>query len=186
MVRTRVGYAGGTSINPTYYNLDGHTETVQIDYDPTQISYNELLGVFWDSHDATLPPYSRQYKSIIFYHDEAQRSLAVQSKQREEAKLGRKITTEIISFSEFYLAEAYHQKFYLQQIPALMADFRAMYPDTNEFVNSTAAARVNGYVDGYGTPETLQRELESYGLSPAGNKKLLEIAPAGAEICPLP
>jgi peptide-methionine (S)-S-oxide reductase len=181
-----VGYAGGTSSHPTYYNLDGHTETIQIDYDPTRISYNELLDVFWDSHDATMPPYSQQYKSIIFYHDEAQRRLAIQSKQQEEAKSGRKITTEIAPFSEFYLAEAYHQKYYLQQIPELMADFKAMYPDTDKFINSTAAARVNGYVDGYGTPETFQKELASYGLSPAGNKKLLEIASAGAGICPLP
>jgi peptide-methionine (S)-S-oxide reductase len=181
-----VGYAGGTSINPTYYNLDGHTETVQIDYDPTRISYNELLDVFWGSHDATVPPYSQQYKSIIFYHDEAQKRLAIQSKQQEETKSGRKITTEITPFSEFYLAEAYHQKYYLQRIPELMADFKAIYPDTDKFINSTAAARLNGYVGGYGTPETLQKELASYGLSPAGNKKLLEIASVGAGICPLP
>jgi peptide-methionine (S)-S-oxide reductase len=181
-----VGYAGGTSVNPTYYHLDGHTETVQVDYDPTKISYDELLDVFWDSHDATRTPYSQQYKSIIFYHDEAQRKLAIESKQQEETRVGGKITTEITPFSAFYLAEAYHQKFYLQQVPELMADFRAIYPDIDEFINSTAAARVNGYVDGHGAPETLQRELASYGLSPTGNRKLLEIAPAGAGICPLP
>jgi peptide-methionine (S)-S-oxide reductase len=180
-----VGYAGATSTNPKYYNLGGHTETVQIDYDPTRISYDELLDVFWDSHDATVPTYS-QYKSIIFSHSEAQRRLAIQSKQQEEAKLGREVTTEIIPFTNFYLAEDYHQKYFLQQVPELMADFRAIYPDINDFINSTAAARVNGYVGGYGTPEILQRELESYGLSPAGNRKLLEIAPAWAEICPLP
>jgi peptide-methionine (S)-S-oxide reductase len=180
-----VGYAGGTSGDPTYYNLDGHTETVQIDYDPTQISYDELLGVFWDSHDATVPPYSQQYKSIIFYHDEVQRRLAIQSKQQEEARLGSKIYTEIIPFSEFYLAEAYHQKFYLRQVPQLMVDFKAIYPDSNDFVNSTAAARINGYIGGHGTPETLQKELASYGLSPAGAKKLLQYAPAGFEVCPL-
>jgi peptide-methionine (S)-S-oxide reductase len=181
-----VGYAGGTSTNPTYYNLDGHSETVQIDYDPTQISYEELLDVFWDSHDATVPAYSQQYKSIIFYHDEAQRRLAIQSKQREEAGLGKEVYTEIMPFSAFYPAEAYHQKFYLRQVPELMADFSAIYPDSNEFVNSTAAARVNGYVDGYGRLETLQKELVSYGLSPTGNKRLLEYASAGYGICPLP
>jgi len=181
-----VGYAGGTSSNPTYYNLDGHTETVQVDYDPTRISYDELLGVFWDSHNPTAKPYSQQYKSIIFYHDEAQKELAVQSKQQQEARLGRKIYTEITPFSEFYLAEDYHQKFYLQQVPELRADFRAIYPDTDEFINSTAAARVNGYISGYGTSENLQKELASYGLSPTGNKKLLDIAPAGSEVCPLP
>ncbi len=181
-----MGYAGGTSTHPTYYNLDGHTETVQIDYDPTKISYDELLNVFWNSHDPTASPLSQQYKSIIFYHDETQKTLAIQSKQREEAKLGRKITTEITPFSKFYLAEDYHQKYYLQLIPQLMADFRAIYPDFGDFVNSTAAARVNGYVGGDGTREALQKELTSYGLSQTGDKVLLETASTGSEICPLP
>lgn len=186
MVRTRVGYAGGTSTNPTYYNLDGHTETVQVDYDPMKISYNELLDVFWDSHDPTASAYSRQYQSIIFFHNEEQHRLAVQSKQREEAKLGNSITTEIGPFSNFYLAEDYHQKYYLRQIPEIMADFKAMYPDTRQFTDSTAAARTNGYIGGYGTAETLQKELASYGLSPMGNKILLKLAPAGSGVCPLP
>ena len=181
-----MGYAGGTSSHPTYYNLDGHTETVQVDYDPAKISYDELLDVFWDSHNPTATPYSQQYKSIIFYHDEGQKELAVQSKQQEEARLGIKIVTEIIPYSEFYLAEDYHQKFYLQQVPVLKADFRAIYPDSDEFINSTAAARVNGYVGGFGTPGALQKELASYGLSATGSKKLLEYASAGFEICPLP
>ena len=133
-----------------------------------------------------MQPYSQQYKSIIFYHEDTPKELAVQSKQREETRLGGKIYTEIRPFSEFYLAEDYHQKFYLQQVPELRADFRAIYPDNDGFINSTAAARVNGYLDGYGNPATLKKELASYGLSPAGNKKLLEIAPAGAGICPLP
>jgi peptide-methionine (S)-S-oxide reductase len=186
VVRTRVGYAGGTSTDPTYYNLDGHTETVQVDYDPTKISYDELLDVFWKSHDPTVPAYSRQYQSIIFVHNEEQRRLANQSKQQEEAKLGSTVTTEIIPFSAFYPAEDYHQKYYLRQIQELMADFKAIYPDAGEFRDSTAAARINGYIGGYGTAETLQKELASYGLSPTGNKILLKYAPAGSRVCPLP
>lgn len=181
-----MGYAGGTSRHPTYYNLDGHTETVEVDYDPTRISYGQLLGVFWGSHDATAFAFSRQYQSIIFFHNEEQQRLANQSKQQEEARLGRMVATEIIPFSQFYPAEDYHQKYYLRQVPELIADLRAMYPDAGEFRDSTAAARINGYVGGHGTPETLQKELASYGLSPSGNKKLLEIAPAGSGICPLP
>ncbi|MDD1711004.1 MAG: peptide-methionine (S)-S-oxide reductase, partial [Methanoregulaceae archaeon] len=88
MIRTRVGYAGGDSVNPTYHDIDGHSETIQIDYDPTLISYEGLLGVFWDSHNPTTPSLSRQYMSIIFYPNEEQRVLAVESKQLQEQKLG--------------------------------------------------------------------------------------------------
>lgn len=179
VIRTRVGYAGGTSNNPTYYNLGDHSETIQIDYDPTQISYDELLDVFWDSHDPTVPPFSQQYKSVIFYHNEAQKRLAIESKEQEEARLGRKIVTEIIPFSKFYLAEDYHQKYYLQQEPELMKDFNTIYPDTKDFISSTAVARVNGYVGGYGILETLQEVLSSFGLSERGSNRLTEIADRG-------
>ena len=176
MVRTRVGYAGGTKKNPTYNDLGNHSETVQIDYDPTRISYKDLLDIFWDSHSATMPSFSLQYRSVIFYHNEEQKNLAVESKEREEARLKGKIYTEIVPASDFYLAEAYHQKYQLQHVPALMREFNAMYHDSDGFVNSTTAARINGYIAGYGTPETLQEELNSYGLSDAGKEKLLEIA----------
>jgi len=186
VVRIRVGYAGGTSTDPTYYNLGGHTETVQVDYDPTKISYDELLNVFWNSHDPTAFVFSRQYQSIIFVHNEEQQRLALQSKQQEEAKLGAKITTEIIPYTAFYPAEGWHQKYYLRQIPDLMADFKAMYPDAGNFIDSTAAARINGYIGGYGSADTLQKELASYGLSPTGNKALLEYASAVPGICSVP
>jgi peptide-methionine (S)-S-oxide reductase len=165
VIRTRVGYAGGTKDNPTYHNLGNHTETIQIDYDPEKISYEKLLEVFWDSHHPTSKPWSRQYMSIIFYHDEEQRRLALESKESEEVRLGSKIFTEIIPFSNFYLAEDYHQKYYLQGVKELKRDFRAVYADTADFVNSTAAARVNGYVGGYGSVEMLREsELVLYSI----------------------
>ncbi len=179
MVRTRVGYAGGTSDNPTYYNLNGHSETIQIDYDPTRITYDELLAVFWDSHDPTVQSWSRQYMSIVFYHNEEQKRLAIETREREESKSGRDIVTEIIPFSEFYPAEDYHQKYYLRQEPDLVTEFRAIYPATEDFTSSTAVARVNGYVGGYGTLETLEKELSSLGLSEAGRNRLLGIADRG-------
>jgi peptide-methionine (S)-S-oxide reductase len=118
----------------------------------------------------------QQYKSIIFYHDEAQRRLAIDSKQQEEAKLGRKIATEIITFSKFYLAEAYHQKHFLQWEQDIMKEFRAIYPANEDFVASTAVARLNGYAGGYGEVEILQDKLNDFGLSAAGKERLLEIA----------
>jgi peptide-methionine (S)-S-oxide reductase len=117
--------------------------------------------------------------SIVFYHNEGQRMLAIESKEREEYHSGRSVVTEIMPFSEFYLAEDYHQKYYLSQDPGLMQEFSAIYPDVSDFIDSTAVARVNGYVGGYGTPETLEKELSSLGLSEAGKMRLLEIADRG-------
>ena len=176
MIRTRVGYAGGSEENPTYYKLGSHTETVELDYDPTKISYQELLDIFWDSHNPTYPPLSVQYKSAIFYHGEEQKRLALESKAREEERRGARIHTELIPYSRFYLAEGYHQKYYLRNVASLRKEMTDIYPDLNDFVNSTAVARVNGYLSRGGDIETLQREIDSYGLSPAAKKKLLEMA----------
>jgi peptide-methionine (S)-S-oxide reductase len=161
VVRTRVGYAGGTTESPTYHNLGDHTETIQIDYDPTLVSYEQLLEIYWDSHNPTGQPWSRQYMSIIFYHNSEQRELAVESKQRAEANSDRQLYTEIIPFSEFHLAEDYHQKYYLQQVPELMKELVAIYPNFSDFTESTAVARINGYVGGHVTLEQLQEQLNS-------------------------
>jgi peptide-methionine (S)-S-oxide reductase len=113
--------------------------------------------------------------SIIFYHSEEQKSPALTSMQREETRLGRKVFTEVIPFSEFYLAEDYHQKYYLQQESDLFHEFAAMYPEIGQLIRSTAVARVNGYVGGYGKLESLQRQVNSFGLSLTGIEKLLQI-----------
>jgi peptide-methionine (S)-S-oxide reductase len=161
VIRTRVGYAGGTRENPTYHSLGDHTETIQIDYDPTQISYEELLEVYWGSHNPALQPWSRQYMSIIFYHDSSQRELALESKRSEETSSGQQVYTEIIPFSEFYLAEDYHQKYHLQQVPELMEELATIYPNFVDFVDSTAVARINGYAGGHVSFQELQEQLDS-------------------------
>jgi peptide-methionine (S)-S-oxide reductase len=175
VIRTRVGYAGGTTDNPTYQKLGDHSETIQVDYDPTQISYQELLEVFWSSHSPTNRPWSQQYASIIFYHNEEQRRLAVETKDRRAAETGRRIFTEVVPFSGFYLAEDYHQKYRLQQAPDLMAEFRAIYADSADFVDSTAAARANGYIGGHGTLAALEAEIDGLGLSLAAQERLLDL-----------
>ena len=156
MIRTRVGYAGGKTSSPTYRSIGDHSETIQIDYDLGKISYEELLKVFWDSHSATIQPRSRQYRSIVFYHSDEQRQLAMMTRQQEEARSGRTILTEIVPFSEFYLAEDYHQKYYLQQARELMSELRVMYPDFSNFVDSTTVARINGFLGGHGSLESLE------------------------------
>jgi len=159
VVRTRVGYAGGTTESPTYHNLGDHTETIQIDYDPTQISYEQLLEIYWDSHNPTVRPWSRQYMSIVFYHNSEQHELAIKTKQREESSSGRQVYTEIIPFSEFHLAEDYHQKYHLQQVPELMTELAAIYSNFADFINSSAVARINGYDGGHVTFQELQEQL---------------------------
>ena len=176
MIRTRVGYAGGSKDNPSYYSLGDHTETVQIDYDPNRITYEELLDIFWSSHNAARPPLSVQYKSVIFYHDEGQKRLALESKARHEAEQNITILTEFIPYTGFYLAEDYHQKYYLTNVPDLLKELTAVYPDINDFVNSTAVARVNGYVGRNRNIENLKQEIDSYGLSPAAQQRLLAMA----------
>ncbi len=170
--RTRVGYAGGSLENPNYRNLGDHTETFQIDYDPDIISYEEILQVFWDNHNPIVGSRTRQYMSIIITHDEDQQKVALESKAAVEEKLGTTVPTEIVSLDKFYLAEDYHQKYYLQSVKGLSAEIKAYYPVFSGFIDSTAAARLNGYIGGYGNAEQLAEEMESYGLSPDGEKLL--------------
>jgi len=175
VVRTRVGYAGGSKASPTYHDLGDHSETIQVDYDPVQVSYQELLDVFWRSHSPTARPLSRQYASVIFYHTAEQQRLAEASLAREEGSRGRRIYTEIVPFSEFYRAETYHQKYRLQKVPALVGELRALYPQGNDWIDSTVAARANGYLGGYGTLDGVEAAVEELGLSAEAKGRLLDL-----------
>ena len=122
-MRTRVGYAGGEKENPTYHDLGKHSEAIQIDFDATVISYEELLDVFWHVHDPTQvdrqgPDVGAQYRSVIFYEDESQREAAEASRvalQESEAFRKRfkdkRIATEIAEAGAFWRAEEYHQDY---------------------------------------------------------------------------
>ena len=176
VVRTRVGYAGGRQKDPTYRSIGDHSETIQIDFDPTQVSYKKLLAVFWHNHNPTQRAWSQQYKSAIFYHNDKQRKLALETQAFEENQRNQRIQTEILPFSNFYLAEDYHQKYGLRGQRELMSEFKAIYPKDIDFVNSTAAARVNGYISGHGAPEEINATIASLGLSAAGRERLLGIS----------
>jgi len=123
VVKTTVGYTGGHTKNPTYKDVctdkTGHAETIQIEFDPKQVSYNELLDVFWSIHNPTTlnrqgPDFGSQYRSAIFYADEKQRKLAEESKNILETagKFRGKIVTEITKAGVFYPAEEYHQNYF--------------------------------------------------------------------------
>ncbi len=110
--------------------------------------------------------------SAIFCHNEKQKEIAYETMAREEKRKESKIYTEIVPYEKFYLAESYHQKYYLQLVRQLMDDFGAMYRKFNDFINSTAAAHVNGYIKGYGTLKMLSNEIKDLGLSEKGQKRL--------------
>lgn len=123
VMSTTVGYSGGSTKNPTYddvcTDLTGHAEVVQVEYDPNVLPYENLLDVFWNSHDPTQlnrqgPDIGTQYRSVIFYHDPQQEEIARKSKEAldKSGKFGKKIVTEIQSAAEFYKAEEYHQQYY--------------------------------------------------------------------------
>ncbi|MGB9837587.1 peptide-methionine (S)-S-oxide reductase MsrA [Methanothermobacter sp.] len=122
VVSTRVGYMGGHMENPAYEDvctgLTGHAEVVEVTFDPALVSYSELLDVFWSIHDPTSlnrqgPDVGEQYRSVIFYHDDEQRRLALESRRKleESGGFGGRIVTAIEPAGTFYEAEEYHQQY---------------------------------------------------------------------------
>jgi peptide-methionine (S)-S-oxide reductase len=120
---TAVGYTGGSTRNPTYEDVcghrTGHAEAVEIDFDPSQVSYDDLMNVFWNEHDPTTPnrqgpDVGTQYRSAIFYHTPEQEKAALESKERldRSGKFKRPIVTEIQRAPEFWRAEDYHQQYF--------------------------------------------------------------------------
>ncbi|WP_181305577.1 peptide-methionine (S)-S-oxide reductase MsrA [Rufibacter sp. XAAS-G3-1] len=165
VVRTRVGYAGGTTPLPTYRSIADHIETVQVEFDPDQVTYPHLLERFFAHHSPTKEPRKRQYTSAIFYHSPQQEQWAKDAIKATEARLEQTVTTELIPYPTFYLAQERHQKWKLRREPAVFHELQKIYPDEVELNYSTAVARVNGYVGGFGEKELLMEELGSLGLS---------------------
>ena len=118
-----VGYIGGKTADPTYEDVcssrTGHAEAVEVEFDPAVLRYEDLLEVFWATHDPTTmnrqgPDFGSQYRSAIFYHDAEQKAAAEASKERQEKskRFPRPIVTEIVPAGPFYKAEEYHQKYF--------------------------------------------------------------------------
>ena len=123
VVNTTVGFMGGHTKNPTYEEVctdkTGHAEVVRVEYDPSRVSYDKLLDIFWSIHDPTTPnrqgaDVGSQYRSVIFYHTPEQEKAIYLSKKKLEnsAEFKRPIVTEIVPAKEFYKAEEYHQRYY--------------------------------------------------------------------------
>jgi len=174
-----VGYAGGSSPNPTYQSIGDHSETIQITFDPSLLSYERLLDLFWEGHDASGSAWSRQYASILFYHDEEQRLLAERSKAEQERRRGHPLQTEILPAGTFTQAEDYHQKYYLQNSSALMRAARPLLPTPRDLVAATLAARLNALAAGNLTRRELEQDLPVLGLDSRQQQALLDALPEG-------
>jgi peptide-methionine (S)-S-oxide reductase len=123
VVATVSGFIGGTKKNPTYEQVvtgrTGHVESVQVTYDPKKVSYEKLLDAFWHNIDPLTPngqfcDFGDQYRTAIFYNDETQKRLAENSKKALQGRFKQPIATQILSASEFYPAEDYHQDFHIK------------------------------------------------------------------------
>ena len=121
VVSTKVGYTGGRIADPSYQQVcsdaTGHAEAVEVWFDPTVVSYDDLLKVFWTIHDPTTPnrqgwDFGSQYRSAIFFHDAEQQRLAIAARDERQEVLARPIVTEIVAATEFYEAEEYHQRYF--------------------------------------------------------------------------
>ena len=122
---TQVGYSDGVTKNPTYEDVctdaTGHAEAVEVDYDPQEVSYEELLKIFWNNHNPTTlnrqgPDVGKQYRSAVFFHTSEQKKAAIEMKEKlnpiAREKFQSDIVTEIKPASDFYRAEEYHQQYF--------------------------------------------------------------------------
>jgi methionine-S-sulfoxide reductase len=175
VIRTRVGYAGGQMPEPTYHNIGDHIETLEIDFDPDIMTFEQIVDIFWKNHNPTGPSWKRQYINAIFFHDESQKDIILKSKEQLSSQFNEQITTEIIPYERFYPAENYHQKYHLQNVPVLLNDYKKIFASIQQFIDSTSAARVNGFITGHGSVEDFDSDIDKLGLSEQPVKILTEL-----------
>mmetsp|Transcript_20561 Transcript_20561/g.49070 ORF Transcript_20561/g.49070 Transcript_20561/m.49070 type:complete len:200 (-) Transcript_20561:270-869(-) len=167
--RTRVGYCGGTTPNPTYRKVCSDkafgdwAEAVQVDFDPSIISYEALVGVFFKSHEPGMCGGKRQYMSGIFAHTAEQFEAAQKVLEAEKDKRKGRLGTSLEMATDFYSAELYHQKWLLQR----KSDwFKAVaLQDGEHLLDSEAACKVNAFVAGHLPASTLRDELDRMAQS---------------------
>ncbi|MFB9860227.1 peptide-methionine (S)-S-oxide reductase MsrA [Salinicoccus siamensis] len=164
VLRTRTGYAGGTTPDPTYRNMGDHTEMVEVDYDPNIISHADILHHFWHNHKSDLPAYKgRQYISLLCVRED-QTSSVEAVKAEVEAATGVSIKTEIVPFTGFTPAEIRHQKYFLKRHPGALSQIDSLLGDESELMDSTFAARLNGLVGGHIGRVALLAEISRWPL----------------------
>uniref|UniRef100_A0A914NN61 peptide-methionine (S)-S-oxide reductase n=1 Tax=Meloidogyne incognita TaxID=6306 RepID=A0A914NN61_MELIC len=179
VLKTRVGYSGGTSPSPTYQNIGDHTEIVEIQFNPELTKFKEIINLFYSKHNFTLPQ-KTQYKSVILYVDEEQKKIALEEMEKAKEKYNKNTIfyTFLQKFEKFYQAEDYHQKYWLRCENNI---FKELNLSNSQLINSTLATKINGYLSGnskedFNLLNILQKE---YKLSDSLITKIKEIALKG-------
>lgn len=155
VVRTRVGYAGGTTPNPSYQDLGDHSEAVQVDYDPAAVSFGDLVDVAIARHSTRHQPRKRQYQHVLFYETENDRATIDAAL---DALAVPDVQTRVEPLDSFTVGEPYHQKYTLGSEPATLRAFEDAGYDDDAVRESPAAATLNGRAAGHDVPdlETVQ------------------------------
>lgn len=173
VLRTKVGYSGGSQDNPDYHDLKDHSETTMVQFDPEVITYKDLLKAFWANHEYATP-IEKQYKSAIFYNDDSQKAQAEASVKEVEAGTlgnpayqGKQLLTVIEKATPFYVAETYHQKYFLQCNLQLFKELQrqGVYQSIEDVIADRMSASLNGYLACHGDVEGFLAEVDSWPVS---------------------
>lgn len=175
MIRTRVGYCGGSTDSPTYHSLGDHSETIELDYDPGIVTYEDLLADFLAWHETGLRSMSVQYRSAVFCRSDDEVAAAERALASPRSVFGA-AATSIERLKRFWPAEDYHQKYTLRGHRDIAAQLRARFTDESAFRDSTSAARLNGWLDGWGNAAQIECELSLTGLSTRAQDEVRGVA----------
>ena len=148
VIRTRVGYAGGTKHDPTYHSLGDHTEVLQVEFDPNTVTYRDILQLVFESHNPHHQTGKTQYQNVVLAATASQRA-AIDEFLTTRGLTADGVETRIERLSRLYPAEEYHQKYKLQSASSLMDVFEAAGYSDEEFRESPIAAKLNAYVAGH-------------------------------------
>lgn len=175
--KTRVGYAGGTTPNPTYSSIGDHTEVTEVQFDPAEISYREVLDFFWTHHDPAQHR-KKQYQSAILYETDDEKKIAHETYAKAKTMYGD-IETYVVKLVKFYQAENYHQKYWFRNKKEF---FNELKLSDDEVANSELAAKMNAYCAGYTDFSELEALKEKHGLSESFVTRVKDYALSGGDV----
>lgn len=145
--------------------MGDHTETLEIDFDSRLISFEDIVRLFWNSHNPARGTYKgRQYLSLFLYRDEEEKDVLLSVRASLSEQIEGNIGTELQPFTSFTCAEQRHQKYYLKRYPKAWELLQQYYGTEQALVDSTLVARLNSFVKGYGTLASLKEEINTWEI----------------------